>query len=132
MSAVESAHVLVDLYLSDRVLADETLHCPLYALASDVRRAGPGPRAAYDELMRGILSVFRHALAERPGVAAGEVEQRALNVLTLCVGGMLLARTTPNAELAAELRRASQARAHALLGRTPVVPRARTTSGRKA
>ena len=34
------ARMLVDLYLSDEVLENVDLHCPLYALPSDVARAG--------------------------------------------------------------------------------------------
>jgi AcrR family transcriptional regulator len=40
------ARMLVELYLSDEALDNIDLHCPLYALPSDVARAGLEPQQA--------------------------------------------------------------------------------------
>jgi TetR/AcrR family transcriptional repressor of nem operon len=104
------AHMLVNLYLSDGILEDTDLHCPLYALASDVSRAGNAPRQAYTDLIRGLTHVFRCALAP-----ARDAERRAQTMVSLCVGGMVLARTTNDDALRRSLRSAARQQALALL-----------------
>jgi len=104
------ARLLVTLYLSDEVLADKDKHCPLYALPSDVARAGLKPQQAYTDLIRGMTCVFRAALDGTP-----DAEQRAQTMVSLCVGGMVLARTTNDAELRGSLRVAAKQQALSLL-----------------
>lgn len=104
------ARMLVDLYLSDEVLENVDLHCPLYALPADVARAGLSPQQAYTDLIRGMAQVFRSALPE-----ARDAERRAQTVVSLCVGGMVLARTTNDATLRQSLRAAARHQALALL-----------------
>jgi TetR/AcrR family transcriptional repressor of nem operon len=105
------ARLLIDLYLSDEVLADSDQHCPLYALPSDVARAGLAPRQAYTDLIRSMSSVFTAALA-----GARDGKRRAQTIVSLCVGGMVLARTTNDAELRKSLRAAARHQALELLG----------------
>jgi AcrR family transcriptional regulator len=107
----ELARLLVRMYLSDEVFGDVDLHCPLVALPSDVARAGLEPRASYTILVQNMTRVFRAALEGDP-----HAERKALQVVSLCVGGMVLARTTNDARLQAELRDAARAQAFALLG----------------
>jgi TetR/AcrR family transcriptional regulator, transcriptional repressor for nem operon len=101
------ARMLLDLYLSDQVLADIDAHCPLYALPGDVARAGLSPQKAYTELVRSMTRVFSMALAHLP-----DGDERAQVIVSLCVGGMVLARTTDDAGLRHSLR--ASARRHAL------------------
>jgi AcrR family transcriptional regulator len=107
----EMARMLVDLYLSDEVLQNVQYHCPLYALPGDVARAGLAPQKAYTQLIRNLTHVYAHALADRP-----DGEQRAQAIVSLCVGGMVLARTTDDPQLRASLRGAARQQALALLG----------------
>jgi len=100
----------VDLYLSDEVFDDVEVHCPLYALPSDVARAGLSPQAAYTDLIRGMAHVYRSALPD-----AGDADRRAQTIVSLCVGGMVLARTTNDPELRKSLRDAARHQALALL-----------------
>jgi AcrR family transcriptional regulator len=104
------ARLLVTLYLSDEVLADKNKHCPLYALPSDVARAGLKPQQAYTDLVRGMTGVFRRALDGTP-----DAERHAQTLVSLCVGGMVLARTTNDAELRRSLRDAARMQALVLL-----------------
>lgn len=104
------ARMLVDLYLSDEVLADINLHCPLYALPGDVARAGLKPQHAYTELIRSLTGVYSLALRH---LADGE--QRAQAIVALCVGGMVLSRTTDDAGLRQTLRQAARLQALHLL-----------------
>ena len=57
------ARTLVNLYLSDEVLEDVDMQCPLYALPSDVARSGLAPQQAYTDLIRGMAYVYRCALS---------------------------------------------------------------------
>ncbi len=104
------ARMLVDLYLSEEVLDDTDLHCPLYALPADVARAGLSPQKAYTDLIRGMAHVYRSALS---GVR--DADRRAQTIVSLCVGGMVLARTTNDATLRTSLRTAARHQALALL-----------------
>lgn len=105
------ARMLVERYLSDEVLEDIDKHCPLYALPSDVARSGPEPREAYTEVIRSLSAVIRRAL---PADAA-DAETRARLIVTLCVGGMVLARTTDDPALGDSFRAAAREQALALL-----------------
>jgi TetR/AcrR family transcriptional repressor of nem operon len=105
------ATLLVNLYLSDEVLNDVTQHCPLIALPSDVARAGLEPRAAYTQIVRSMLRVFRAAFRDGDQTAAGKAEV----ILNLCVGGMVIARTTDDERLRRSLRRTARAQALSLL-----------------
>lgn len=104
------ATLLVNLYLSDEVLDDPDMHCPLYALPADVARAGLSPQKAYTGIIRGMAQVYRAAL---DGVR--DAERRAQAIVSLCVGGMVLARTTDDAALRKSLRAAARHQALALL-----------------
>jgi AcrR family transcriptional regulator len=105
------AELLVDTYLSDETLADADNHCPLIALPSDVARAGLQPRAAYTQLVEGMLEVFRAAFAPRDR----QRTRKAQLIVNLCVGGMLIARTTDEPSLRKQLRAAARAEALRLL-----------------
>lgn len=104
------ARMLVELYLSDEVLENIDLHCPLYALPADVARAGLEPQEAYTDLIRGMGHIYRSALK---GVR--DAGRRAETIVALCVGGMVLARTTNDPELRKSLRASARHQALALL-----------------
>jgi TetR/AcrR family transcriptional repressor of nem operon len=110
-AAPKLARMLVDLYLSDEVLENIDNHCPLYALPGDVARAGLSPQRAYTQLIRNLTQVYAHALADLP-----DGEQRAQAIVSLCVGGMVLSRTTDDPALRRSLRAAARQQALALLG----------------
>jgi TetR/AcrR family transcriptional repressor of nem operon len=107
----ELAELLVDTYLSDETLADVDNHCPLIALPSDVARAGLQPRAAYTQLVESMLEIFRAVFpkSDRQG------NRKAQVIVNLCVGGMLIARTTDDPTLRKQLRAAARGEALRLL-----------------
>ncbi len=104
------ARMLVELYLSDEVLENIDLHCPLYALPADVARAGLEPQEAYTDLIRGMGHIYRSALK-----GARDASRRAETMVALCVGGMVLARTTNDLGLRKSLRASARHQALALL-----------------
>jgi TetR/AcrR family transcriptional regulator, transcriptional repressor for nem operon len=109
----ELAGILVNLYLSDATLADVDQHCPLIALPSDVARAGLEPRAAYTALVESLAEVFRAAFLPDDTDAA----RKALLIVSLCVGGMVIARTSDDPQLRKTLRTAAREEALGLLDR---------------
>jgi hypothetical protein len=84
----------------------------LIALPSDVARAGLEPRASYATLVENMTHVFRAALPAEDA----DAERKALLIVSLCVGGMVLARTTDEPKLQKQLRSAARAQALALIG----------------
>lgn len=107
------ATLLIDLYLSDEALDSVDQQCPLIALPSDVARAGLQPKAAYTQLVENMAHVFREAFPRGDRAAA----RKALLIVNLCVGGMILARTTDDPNLRKELRATARKEALAMLER---------------
>jgi TetR/AcrR family transcriptional regulator, transcriptional repressor for nem operon len=128
-SAKEAARRLVELYLSDAVLNDVDQHCPLIALPSDVARAGLEPRSAYTFIVRRMLAVFRAGFP----ASDAQAPAKAQVILNLCVGGMVVARTTDDPLLRQSLRSAALDQALRLLGQTarPTKRRRRSHPTRK-
>jgi TetR/AcrR family transcriptional regulator, transcriptional repressor for nem operon len=109
-SPLELARLLIDMYLSDATLADVDHHCPLIALPSDVARSGLRPRASYTMLVDNMRAAFHAALVGDP-----DAERKALLVVTLCVGGMVIARTTDDPRLKEHARACARAEALAII-----------------
>lgn len=108
------AQMLVKMYLSDHVLDNVELHCPLIALPSDVARSGLEPREAYTDIVRNMMRVFQAAMAHQ-GKAA---EDKARTIVSLCVGAMVIARTTTDPQLRNSIRASVRRQALALLEST--------------
>jgi TetR/AcrR family transcriptional repressor of nem operon len=103
---------MVDAYLSRQHLEDLDRHCPMIALPSDVARAGPVVRRTYELLLSGMVGLFERGVDP----ADGDARQAALAIATLCIGGMVLARTIEDDDLAAEIREAARRVALELAG----------------
>jgi len=128
-SPKQAARRLAELYMSDDILNDVDQHCPLIALPSDVARAGMKPRAAYTLIVRRMLEVFRAAFDE----SDSDAHTKAQIIVNLCVGSMVIARTTSDAPLRRSLRAAALQQALGLLGdEKSNQPRRRVTSNRGA
>jgi TetR/AcrR family transcriptional repressor of nem operon len=78
--------------------------CPLIALPNDVSRTEQSVKVAFESVLKALIDIFEQGL-ERKGSLA---RQRALAIASLCVGGMVLARTVEDRALADELRQAAQ------------------------
>jgi TetR/AcrR family transcriptional regulator, transcriptional repressor for nem operon len=103
---------MVDAYLSRQHLEDLDRHCPMIALPSDVARAGPVVRRTYELLLSGMVGLFERGVDP----ADGDARQAALAIATLCIGGMVLARTIDDDDLATEIREAARRVALELAG----------------
>ena len=96
---------MIGAYLSHQHLESLDNHCPMIALPSDVARAGPVVRRTYQQLLAGMVAMFERGIEP----ADRDARQAALAIAALCVGGMVLARTIEDADLAAEVREAARA-----------------------
>ena len=108
--APEMASQMIAGYLSPEHLGDLDGQCPMIALPSDVSRSNPEVRAAYQSLLTAMVGLFETSLAHRSEGAPqpeGDARRAALVLAALCVGGMVLARTLPDSELAEEVRKAA-------------------------
>ena len=102
-TAVTKSHAqrVVDAYFSRQHFDDHDGCCPLLATASDVERRGEMVKAAYQEVVEQMVKVFEDHLR------GPRAHERALALVALCVGGMVLARNVCDADLAENFRRSA-------------------------
>ncbi|HKA81376.1 MAG TPA: TetR/AcrR family transcriptional regulator [Xanthobacteraceae bacterium] len=100
------AQRIVDAYFSRDHFDDRESCCPLIGLASDAPRGSNAVKAAYREVLEVLLQLLQADLDEP------RARERALALVALCVGGMVVARSVDDEALANDLRRA--AHRHAL------------------
>jgi TetR/AcrR family transcriptional regulator, transcriptional repressor for nem operon len=101
--AVENAAQFIRDYLSLEHFEDIDGSCPLVAFPSEFLRKEPRVRQAFETVLRTMIDVFEQAL-HRNGQPA---RSQARVIATLCVGGMILARSIEDRRLADELREAA-------------------------
>ncbi len=110
------ARIILDAYLSDTHLADVDGSCPMIGLATDVARGGGAAKAAYRAVLGMMTGIFAENLGPDPVAAPGQDRERALAVVALCVGGMVLARAVDDPATGDDLRAAARRYAVALAG----------------
>jgi TetR/AcrR family transcriptional repressor of nem operon len=102
--APDVAARIIGEYLSVGHLEDVDGSCPLIALPNDVSRTDQNVKQAFETVLKVFIDIFEQGL-ERKGDAA---RRRALAMASLCVGGMVLARTVEDRALGDELREAAR------------------------
>lgn len=107
--ARDVATTIIGDYLSVASFEDIDGTCPLVALPNDVSRTEDSVKRAFENVLRALVDIFEQGL-ERKGGA----RQRALAIASLCVGGMVLARTVEDRGLGDELRAAAKSAALSL------------------
>jgi AcrR family transcriptional regulator len=100
------ARMIMDAYLSKDHLEDRDGSCPTAGLASDVSRSSSRVKKAFRMVVEMMLKVFAG------GLRGPDARDRALALVSLCVGAMVVARAVDDPALADALRRA--ARKHVL------------------
>ncbi|MFZ5619255.1 MAG: TetR/AcrR family transcriptional regulator [Pseudomonadota bacterium] len=110
--APEMAAQMIAGYLSPEHLSDLDGQCPMIALPSDVARSNRHVQAAYQTLLTAMVGLFEQSLSE----SDADAREKALVLAALCVGGMVLARTLPDSDLAEEVRNAAHDEAQRLAG----------------
>ncbi len=112
-ATAEAASQMLAGYLSNDHLRDLDGQCPMIALPSDIARAAPEVRAAYQTLLEAMVALFERSLTGH----ASKRRQDALTLAALCVGGMVLARTLPSSELARAVREAAHRHGGSMLSK---------------
>jgi TetR/AcrR family transcriptional repressor of nem operon len=116
------ARAILDTYLSREHLDDIEGSCPVVGLATDVARCGDATKRAYRQVMEMMVGIFSANLGPNPvaseaAKARNDADsQRALAVVAMCVGGMVLARAVDDQARGDELRSATRTYASALAG----------------
>jgi len=107
------AQRIVDAYFSLDHFDDRESCCPLIGLPSDVARGSEAVKAAYQDVLEKLLGLLQADLA------GPDARERALSLVALCVGGMVVARSVEDPALAHDLRRAAYRRAQTVLKAQP-------------
>lgn len=94
------ARQMINAYLSDAHLDDVAGHCPLVALPADVSRAGPAIREAYRRLLNRMIGVFSGT--------EGVDDDTAYALTAMCVGAMLIGRTTSDKQFGRRMLEATR------------------------
>jgi AcrR family transcriptional regulator len=94
------ARMIVNAYLSNDHFDDRDGSCPMIALPSDVSRGNGSVKAAFRQVLEMMVNVFAANLpaGDRPA------RERALALVAMVVGGMVLARGVDDETLADDLR----------------------------
>lgn len=116
--ADQLAQQMIIAYLSNEHLEDVASHCPLVALPADVSRAGPAVRKAYRRLLNRMIGVF----AEADGVD----DDTACAITAMCIGAMLIGRTSPDKRFGERMLRAARGAGVQLLSECASSPRRRS------
>jgi AcrR family transcriptional regulator len=106
------ARMILDAYLSDDHYDDRDASCPMIALPSDVQRGHPAVQDAFRQVLEMMAGAFEANLAPGPRPP----RQRALALVSMAVGAMVLARSVGNEGLAKELRQSARNEAYAGFG----------------
>ncbi len=107
------ARMILDAYLSKEHFSDREASCPMIALPSDVSRGNKAVKGAFREVMEMMVAAFE---ANLPAEKGQPQRQRALALVALAVGGMVLARAVDERGAADEIRDAARTEAYASFG----------------
>ena len=106
------ARMILEAYLSDDHFDDREASCPMIALPSDVQRGKPAVQDAFRQVMEMMAGAFEANLEP----SARPARQRALALVSMAVGAMVLARAVDNPGLAKEIRDSARNEAYARPG----------------
>jgi TetR/AcrR family transcriptional regulator, transcriptional repressor for nem operon len=106
------ARMILEAYLSDDHLDDRAASCPMIALPSDVQRGEPAVKDAFKQVLEMMAGAFEANL----GPSARPPRQRALALVSMAVGAMVLARSVGDPRLVTELRDSARNEAYARPG----------------
>jgi TetR/AcrR family transcriptional regulator, transcriptional repressor for nem operon len=102
LSSSDVGPQVVRAYLSRQHFEDVENSCPMVALPTDVARSGKTARRAFETVFKAMVSVLERSLIEN---SQGR-RTTAQGIASVCIGGMIVARTMVDRTLADELRAA--------------------------
>lgn len=95
---------VVDFYLSEAHCAERSEGCPVVALGSDAARHGTDVRASFEAGFKEYLALVGGWIG---GEDRGEVESKAMAILSTMVGAVLLARAVNDEEMSKQFLQAA-------------------------
>ena len=103
------ARRIVDAYFSRDHFSDRETCCPLIGLPSEVSHGSATVKAAYQDVLEKLLALLEADLDGR------DTRERALTLVTLCIGGLVASRNVDDPGLARALREAAYRQAQTVL-----------------
>jgi TetR/AcrR family transcriptional regulator, transcriptional repressor for nem operon len=103
----------IECYLTPQHMRNTEEGCPLPALASEVARAGEPVKASFEAVVRGFVARLME------GAGAKLTEEKALAIVALCVGGLVVARSVKDHALGEQILASCRELARASLAATP-------------
>jgi AcrR family transcriptional regulator len=100
LSSQDVGPQVVRAYLSRQHFEDKENSCPMVALPSDVARSNVRTKRAFETVFNAMVDVLRRSLRSKPRPD----RNRARAIASLCIGGMVVARSMEDRALADELR----------------------------
>ena len=101
LSSTDVGPQVVRAYLSRQHFEDVENSCPMVALPTDVARSGVDARRAFETVFKAMVSVLERSLVQN------EKRRRATaqSIAAMAIGGMIVARTLVDHNLADQLRK---------------------------
>ena len=103
------ARRIVDAYFSRDHFNDHETCCPLIGLPSEVSHGSATVKAAYQDVLEKLLALLEADLDGR------DTRERALTLVTWCIGGLVASRNVDDPGLARALREAAYRQAQTVL-----------------
>jgi AcrR family transcriptional regulator len=100
LSSTDVGRQVVQAYLSRQHYEDVENSCPMVALPTDVARSGATAKRAFQTVFKAMVSVLERSLIDKKGPR----RTKAQAIAALCIGGMVVARTMVDRNLADDLR----------------------------
>jgi TetR/AcrR family transcriptional repressor of nem operon len=114
LASAEAGPQIVRAYLSLQHFDDVENSCPMVALPSDVARSDETVKKAFETVFKAMVTLLGREVRD----SSQPREDTAMVIAALCIGGMVVARSMNDRELADRLREAATNGALALGGWT--------------
>jgi AcrR family transcriptional regulator len=104
LASPEAGPQIISAYLSNQHLADVENSCPMVALPCDVARSDTKVKAAFE----GVFTAMVNVLSREVRNTLEPPERAAMAIASLCIGGMVVARSLNDTGLGDRLRDAAR------------------------
>ena len=94
---------IIRAYLSVQHVEDTESGCPMVALPSDISHTSRSVRQAFESVLRLMIDTFERTLPRH----SRPTRDSAIAIASMCVGGMILARSIDDRTLSDEIREAT-------------------------
>jgi len=103
LASAEAGPQIVRAYLSRQHFDDVENSCPMVALPSDVARSDETVKEAFETVFKAMVTLLGRDVRD----SSQSREDTAMVIAALCIGGMVVARSMNDRELADRLREAA-------------------------